>query len=224
MRLRMLPGRTVRLSAAAAVLTAALALPALVAAQGAATQWRAALVGGNEVPPGTSTATGTFTATLDEAAGTLTWTLTVPSITSATAAHLHQAAAGANGSVVLPLYTPPAGTTVSTLNLTGTARAADIVGPLAGNFAGFVTALKGGTIYANVHTTANPGGEIRAQVIAATAAAPAQATAAAPAAPKTGSAGIAGEGSTAGMLMLLAALAVGVVAGARALASRRSAR
>jgi hypothetical protein len=122
---------------------------------------------------------------------------------------------------VLGLYTPAAGTTpVGSLNLNGTANASNLSGAFANNMAGFVAALKAGTIYTNVHTSANPGGEIRAQVLPATAgAAPAQAS---PAAPKTGNAGLAGSGTTAAMAALLVVLATSVVVGGRLAVARRT--
>ena len=199
----------------AAAITIAL-VPSLAAAQAAPTIWGAKLSGSAEVPANASTAAGTFVGTLDEAAGTLTWTLTVPNITNMTAAHLHQGAAGVNGGVVVDLFIPasPQGT----VSASGTSRLADVLkGPLAGNAAGFIAAFKGGSIYANVHTTANPGGEIRGQVLSAAttatatpAAATPVATAAVPAPSKTGSAGLASTGSTSIMI------AVGLVAAAGA--------
>ena len=78
-----------RILIAVALASMAALLPLAVSGQAAAVTYRAALVGANEVPPTASTATGTFTANLDEAAGTLTWTLSVPALTNATAAHLH---------------------------------------------------------------------------------------------------------------------------------------
>ena len=195
--------------AAAAV---AAVLPAIALAQTpAASRWTAALTGANEVPATTSTSTGTFTATLDEAAGTLTWTLTVPAITNATAAHLHAGAAGANGGIVLPLFAAPTNAPTANISVSGTSKASDLTGSLAGNFAGFVTALKANGIYANVHTTANAGGEIRAQVTVVPAAGAPAPTTATPA--KTGNAGLVGATSHAtgvevGLLVLLAGAAV----------------
>ncbi|MBM4409891.1 MAG: CHRD domain-containing protein [Chloroflexi bacterium] len=198
-------------------MTAAL-LPAAVLGQATTSRYEARLSGANEVPPVTTTATGTFTATLDEAAGTLTWTLSVPAITNATAAHIHTGAAGANGGVVLLLFAAPTGSPASTVNVSGTARAADLSGSLAGNFAGLVTALKAGTLYVNVHTSANAGGEIRAQVTAAAAA-----PVAAPA--KTGNGGPDASNSEAGStgLVAIGLVAVGIVAlgGARILSARK---
>ena len=66
-----------------------------------------------------------------------------------TAAHIHEAAPGKNGPVIIPLakkgdtYTVPAG-----------AKLTDA------QFASF----QAGNLYVNVHTAANSGGEIRAQL------------------------------------------------------------
>ena len=191
-------------------------VPAVVLGQATTSKYEAKLTGANEVPAVTTTATGTFTATLDEAAGTIAWTLSVPAITNATAAHIHVGAAGANGGIVLPLFAAPTGTSVSSINVSGTAKAADLSGTLAGNLPGFITALKAGGLYANVHTTANAGGEIRAQVVAAAAA-----PAAAPA--KTGNGGPdAADSGTGGFAVMgLIAVAVVAVGGARILTARK---
>ncbi len=211
-----------------------------VSAQTATTQWRAALSGANEVPAKTTTATGTFTATLDETARTLTWTLKVPAIANATAAHIHTGAAGVNGPVVVTLWEGGANG-FNTVDTYGTARNTDITGALAADFTGFVSALRAGTLYVNVHTVGSPGGEIRAQITQATATPTATATAVAtatpkavppapvataapkaiPAAPKAGSGGYLGGGSstTVGLLALSA-----VAAGVALLAARARAR
>lgn len=66
-----------------------------------------------------------------------------------TAAHIHEAAAGKNGPVIIPLtkngdtYAVPAG-----------AKLTDE------QFASF----QAGNLYVNVHTAVNPGGEMRAQL------------------------------------------------------------
>lgn len=204
---------------AASALVVMLALvPAFVSAQAATTPLTAVLGGTNEVPATTSTASGNFTATLDEAAGTITWTLSVPTITNGTAAHLHVGGAGTNGAIVLPLFAAPTGSPASTISASGTSKSADLTGPLQGQFAEFAKAIKAGTIYANVHTSANPGGEIRAQVSVGAAA---QGTAA-PTAPKTGNAGLASSGTSMVAVALLAVLTLGVVVGGRVLAARRA--
>ena len=203
------------LGAGLALAATAALLPAVVLGQAATSRFEARLSGANEVPAVTTTASGTFTATLDETAGTVAWTLSVPTITNATAAHIHAGAAGANGGIVVPLFAAPTGAPVGTINVSGTARAADLSGSLAGNFAGFVTALKAGTLYVNVHTTTNAGGEIRAQVTAAGAA-----PVAAPA--KTGNGGPASESGSAGFAVIgLIAMAVVAVGGARILTAKK---
>ncbi len=233
----------------AGIMTAVLAafVPALVSGQAA--QYTAQLIGATEVPSTTSAATGTFTATLDETAQTLTWGLAVPSITDATAAHIHAGGAGVNGGIVVTLFTAsnPAGS----MNVSGVARPGDLSGSLAGNWAGFAAALKSGGLYVNVHTTANAGGEIRGQVTGvsqgtptATATATGTATStptatstttatptrtatpvatstATPSAPTTGQAGLVDDSDNSGAAILLVVLAVAVVAGGRLLTSRR---
>lgn len=120
------------------------------------------LSGANEVPPVTSTGTGTFRAT----AGTnsLSYTLTAGgTATGITMAHIHSGAAGVNGPIVAFLITTNnAG--VASINQSGTITQADLQGPMAGNMTAFMDALKAGSLYVNVHTIANPGGELRAQI------------------------------------------------------------
>lgn len=201
----------------AAAITMAL-IPSLAAAQAAPTILGANLTGIAEVPTNNSTATGIFVGTLDEAAGTLAWTLTVPGINNMTLSHLHMGAAGANGGVVVDLFIPAS--PQNTVSASGTAKLADVLkGPLAGNVPGFITALKAGNIYANVHTTANPGGEIRGQVASATTSGPATVTtpapvataAAVPAPSKTGNAGMSSNASTSIMIVVGLVVAAGAV-------------
>lgn len=151
--------------------------PISAVAQTATSEWQAELAGENEVPPAESTATGTFTATFDEEAETLEWSLSAPDATGVTAAHLHSGAAGTNGPIVLPLFAAPEDAPVNSLDESGTTDvAAELIGPFEGDFAGFVAALEAGEIYVNVHTVDNPAGEIRAQVESADGPAPTEAT------------------------------------------------
>jgi len=209
-------------------------------AQSAASEWQAELAGENEVPPVESTATGTFTATFDEEAETIEWTLSASDVTGVTAAHLHRGAAGTNGPIVLPLFAAPENAPVDSLDESGTTDvAAELIGPFEGDLAGFVAALEAGEIYVNVHTVDNPGGEIRAQVESAGEPAPTQATpaptpeapqppagsapAAGPSAADTGNAGLDfSGGATAGLTVLLVVLTGVVVAGGRLIVRQRS--
>jgi hypothetical protein len=111
---------------------------------------KADLSGSNEVPPNSSPATGKAEATLDSATRNLTYTITFSGLSGpALGAHFHgPVEAGKNAGIVLPFKTvqsPIEGTATLTEN-----QAADL---LAGKW------------YANVHTAANPGGELRGQMM-----------------------------------------------------------
>ncbi|MDQ6683256.1 MAG: CHRD domain-containing protein, partial [Chloroflexota bacterium] len=80
---------------------AVLALPALVAA--AQMSLVASLSGSAETPAGAPNGTGSATVKLDPATGQVCFTLNVSNIGAATGAHIHQAAAGAAGPIVVPL-------------------------------------------------------------------------------------------------------------------------
>lgn len=110
------------------------------------TQLRAA----NEVPPNASRATGSVDAVFDKSNNLLRWKVNYSGLSGpATAAHFHgPAGVGANAGVALgwtgPITSPMEGRATLTA-----AQAAD---------------LTAGRWYANIHTAANPGGEIRGQM------------------------------------------------------------
>jgi len=115
-----------------------------------AEKFKATLNGKTEVPPNTSAATGTADIDYDAATKKLTWKLTYSGLSGpATAAHFHgPAEAGKNAGVAVAI--PNAGTSPAEGSATLTdAQAKD---------------LEAGKYYVNVHTQANPGGEIRGQV------------------------------------------------------------
>jgi hypothetical protein len=109
----------------------------------------AAMAGANEVPPVTSTASGTCWFSVNPftkgVAGRIETTLT-----NATAAHAHRGATNVAGPVVIPVTSTSPGVWV-------TAPGSTISDDLLASF------MKG-ELYCNVHTTANPGGEIRGQL------------------------------------------------------------
>lgn len=112
-------------------------------------KFSAALEGGQESPPVTTEAKGTADITFDTESKMLEWTLEYSGLSGdATAAHFHgPAAAGENADVAVPIPDPASGAKGSA-TLTD-AQAAD---------------LMAGKYYVNVHTAANPDGEIRGQV------------------------------------------------------------
>ncbi|MGJ4915208.1 CHRD domain-containing protein [Bradyrhizobium sp. SZCCHNR3003] len=103
----------------------------------------------NEVPPNTSPATGAAEASFDTATRTLSWKVTYSGLTGpAMGAHFHgPSEPGKNAGIVLPFKSPE--TPITGSAVITDAQAADL---LAGKW------------YANVHTQANPGGEIRGQM------------------------------------------------------------
>ena len=122
------------------------------------------LTGAAERPtPVTTTATGaaTFTAVTTPTGTTVTYSITVTGLSGpATAAHIH-GPADANGSA----------TPIVTLAITGTGTSGAIVsgsftttGHATIDITALLALLRNGNSYVNVHTSANPGGEIRGQI------------------------------------------------------------
>jgi CHRD domain-containing protein len=105
------------------------------------------LTGAEEVPPVSTAAkgSGSFRVADD---GTVTGSVTTEGM-QGTMAHIHQAAKGQNGPVIVPLaksgntYSVPEGKKLTPAQM---------------------DALKAGNLYVNVHSDKNKGGEIRAQL------------------------------------------------------------
>jgi hypothetical protein len=135
-----------------AVLVSALGLAAVCSAAplGSVVAIEASLTAHNEVPPNSSAGTGTLDASFNQETNVLNYTVTYSGMTGPVkAGHFHGPAAfGMNAAVAVPFVdgmdSPIKGTAI--LNAT---QAADL---LAGKW------------YVNLHTAANPGGEIRGQV------------------------------------------------------------
>jgi hypothetical protein len=131
---------------------AAFALGAAVLFTGAASAetFKATLDAKSEVPPNASTATGTADINYDPASKKLSWKLTYSGLSGpATAAHFHgPAEPGKNAGVAVAIPNADTSPAEGSATLTD-AQAAD---------------LEAGKYYVNVHTAANPGGEIRGQV------------------------------------------------------------
>lgn len=107
-----------------------------------------ALSGAQEVPPVTTSASGTAMITV-AADGAVSGSVKTSGVMG-TMAHIHMGAAGANGGVIVPLtkvddntWGVPAGAKLSAEQM---------------------AAYKAGNLYVNVHSAANKGGEIRGQL------------------------------------------------------------
>jgi hypothetical protein len=105
------------------------------------------LTGANEVPPVTTSASGDGAISIADD-GSVSGSVTTKGV-QGTAAHIHMAAAGNNGPVIVPFtkegdtYKAPAGAKLNADQL---------------------KAFKSGDLYVNVHSAANPNGEIRGQL------------------------------------------------------------
>lgn len=110
----------------------------------------AKLSGANEVPANASPGSGTLEASLDKQTSVLSWTVTYAGLTGPVkAGHFHgPAVAGANAGVALGFT----GSVESPVKGSATLTAAQIEDLAAGKW------------YVNLHTAANPGGELRGQV------------------------------------------------------------
>ncbi len=128
------------------------------------------LTGSQQVGPVTTDAFGMATVRLIDNGTAISFRVIVCDIINVTASHIHVGAAGTNGPVIIPfihgvLFSSPHG--CKTL-AEGTRTAADLntkASPSITSWNDFVKALLAGNTYVNVHTTANPGGEIRGQLV-----------------------------------------------------------
>ncbi|MSS71125.1 MAG: CHRD domain-containing protein [Candidatus Latescibacteria bacterium] len=117
-----------------------------MAEAGPQTIFTAALDGSQENPPVTTPAKGTGVFVLDSKG--LSYRVTLDGMSGPiTASHFHNAAVGTNGGVVQPV-TFDGNTSIGAWEIPAAMR----------------TELLAGHIYVNVHTAANPGGEIRGQL------------------------------------------------------------
>ena len=129
---------------------AAVAIPLAVAET---TSLKADLKGSEEVPPVNSKATGSLTATYDSSSKMLSWKGNVSGLTDeVTAAHFHgPAEAGKEAPPIVPV------TGVKSGAFEGSARVDDDKAKI----------IMDGKSYFNIHTKANPKGEVRGQVVKA---------------------------------------------------------
>ena len=106
------------------------------------------LSGSQEVPPVTTSASGSGTITVGPDKS-VTGSITTTGVT-AIAAHIHDGAPGRNGPVIIPLVK-------TSENVWSVPAGAKLTGAQHENY-------RAGNLYVNVHSAANKGGEIRGQL------------------------------------------------------------
>ena len=131
----------------AAIVVTAAGLVAVTPTVSWSQEVKVTLSGSQEVPPVTTTATGSGTITVADKA--VSGSVTTTGVTGV-AAHIHQGAAGQNGPVIIPL-------TKSGDNVWSVPAGAKLTDEQE-------KAFKAGNLYVNVHSAANKGGEIRGQL------------------------------------------------------------
>jgi CHRD domain-containing protein len=132
----------------------------------------ARLKGFREVPAVSTVASGRFEADIDEAAGSISYTLQYSGLEgTVSAAHIHLGQKSVAGAVIAFLCggggkpaCPASGTVTGTITAANIGAGAEAQGITTGEFAETVRAIKAGVVYANVHSSKFPGGEIRGQV------------------------------------------------------------
>lgn len=136
------------------------------------------LRGLNEVPVVLTEATGKFVAHIDPASQSIRYELSYSGLEgTATMAHLHLARRGTNGGIMVWLCqsatnVDPSGQSPQcplSGSVSGVIQSTAVLGPAtqgvsAGEFATLVSAIKAGLVYANVHSTRAPAGELRGQL------------------------------------------------------------
>lgn len=124
----------------------------------------AKLTGKNEVPAKDTKATGIVEFTVT-GANSMSYKVSVTNMQKVTAAHIHIGKVGENGPVIVTLFktSSPSAMTNGTLSQ-GNITSAKLEGPLAGKqLSDLINLMINGGAYVNVHTEANPNGEIRGQ-------------------------------------------------------------
>lgn len=126
-------------------------------------RFTASLSGANERPnPVTSSATGTAEFQVFDSIPGVFFKLSVTGIDSVTAAHIHGPGDTAQAAgVIVNLYT---GGTIGARGITGVLAQGTLPAPSGMTMDSVLTLMRTGRAYVNVHTRANPGGELRGQI------------------------------------------------------------
>jgi hypothetical protein len=166
-----------QLSSFSMVIGALIALSAFSVSAHDGVKLRTKLVGAQEVPVVSTQASGDFEARIDSD-GSVSFKLSYEGLEGGNVlfAHIHLGQRNVNGGIMAflcnntpngPVPRPcpgPSGTVEGTITATDILALTNGQQVSVGGFDEFVRALRNGTAYVNVHTTASPGGEIRGQI------------------------------------------------------------
>lgn len=132
----------------------------------AAHTFTAVLTGDRETAKVVTEAKATATFTLNDEKTEIAYKLEVTNLKDAIGAHIHMGLPGKNGEPVVLLFTGPEKTGMfSGVLAEGKLTADSLVGPYKGKtIANLANAMAKGELYVNVHTKANPDGELRGQI------------------------------------------------------------
>lgn len=152
---------------AAGLPSAALASSASAGGNGAVVL-RADLSGNQEVPAVESDTSGTAKFRVNPNSDEINFQLKVKDgvdLLAVAGAHIHCAPAGVNGPVVAFLAQPVAGGVDGKLKVSGSIGEDDIINDACGATVDeLVASMEAGQAYVNVHSLANPSGEVRGQI------------------------------------------------------------
>jgi hypothetical protein len=131
-------------------------------------RFRTVLSPAQEVPPNNSNSFGVTNLLLVKGGTELLFHVALKGVESITGAHLHLAAAGTNGPVVVPLLPLNADSVLlgnSNNGFIGKVKSGDLLGPLEGRSLDVLIAeILAGNIYVNIHSQQFPPGQVRGQV------------------------------------------------------------
>ena len=119
------------------------------------------LSGAEQTTPVTTDASGAAGFSWSADGTSLDYVVIVNKLVDATGAHIHSGAAGTDGPVLATLFGPHTGKDVDGILQRGTITESDLA---SGTMADLAQAMRNDMTYVNVHTVANPAGEIRGQI------------------------------------------------------------
>jgi len=149
------------LMSAIALLVPLLALGPAAVAGPDSVDFYTTLSGDNQTTPVVTDAAGAAAFSWSGDGTSFDYVIIAHDLVDATAAHIHAGAAGTDGPVLVNLFGPHTGLDVDGILRRGTITQSDLV---SGTMADLATAMRAGATYVNVHTFANPTGEIRGQI------------------------------------------------------------